>query len=83
MNTLYIIHVHLLTLLRKFIPPICFGRSCGHLQGGETKGNKLKDDTIIEMTKPIQDTYHFISWIGFITSMIVSSFNFLSFILPP
>ena len=82
-DTMYIIHVHLLVLLCKFIPPTCFGHSCGHLQGGEAKDKKLKDDTITEMTKPTQDIYHFISWIGFITSMIVSSFNLLSFILPP
>jgi len=35
-------------------PPTCFGHSCGHLQGGDTEQKKLKHDTIIEVTEPIQ-----------------------------
>jgi desulfoferrodoxin (superoxide reductase-like protein) len=34
------------------------------------------------MTKPNQHN-HFISWIGFITSMVVLSFKFFIFELPP
>lgn len=35
--------------------PICVLATSGHLQGGETKDKKLKDDTVIEVIKPIQD----------------------------
>ena len=35
--------------------PVRVLATCGRLQGGNTKGRKLKDDTIIEVIKPIQD----------------------------
>jgi hypothetical protein len=47
------------------------------------KDNKLKDDTITEVIKPIQDIKWYISWIDFVISIILSSFNFLSFVSPP
>jgi len=65
--------------------PIHVLATSGHLQGGNTKDKKLKYGTIIEVIKPIHDikSYIYISWIGFVISMIVSSFNFLSFVSPP
>jgi hypothetical protein len=42
------------TLVKQFLCT-CFGHSCGHLQRGDTKYKKLKDDTIIEVTETIQD----------------------------
>jgi hypothetical protein len=32
-----------------------FSRSCDHPQGGNTKDKKDKDNTIIDITEPIQD----------------------------
>jgi hypothetical protein len=36
-------------------PPTCFGPSSGNRQGANTNDKKLKDDTLIERTGPIQD----------------------------